>query len=95
MDAAELERTLWASLEKWRGEFERGKKQEIVRAFESRLVFPVGSRIIVEKDAGAFAGTLRGLDSQARLVVESEGQIVILSPAEIVSVRRLIASPFM
>jgi len=88
LDAARLERALWASLDKWRGEFERGRKQEIVRAFESRLVFPVGSRILVEKDAGAFAATLRGLDSQARLVVESEGRTVLLLPSEIVGLSR-------
>jgi BirA family biotin operon repressor/biotin-[acetyl-CoA-carboxylase] ligase len=86
--AADLEKALWASLEKWRGEFERGRKQEIVRAFESRLVFPVGSGIMVETEAGAFAATLRGLDSQARLVVEAEGRTVLLSPAEIVGLRK-------
>jgi hypothetical protein len=43
---------------------------------------------MVEKDAGAFAATLRGLDSQARLVVEAEGRTVLLSPAEIVDLRR-------
>jgi len=86
--AAKLEETLWTSLEKWRGEFERGRKQAIVRAFESRLVFPVGSRIMVEKESGAFAVTLRGLDAEARLVVESEGRLMLLSPAEIIRISK-------
>ena len=88
VDSARLERALWASLEKWRGEFERGRKQEIVRAFESRLVFPVGSRIMVDREADSFAGTLRGLDAKARLVVESEGRLVLLSPAEIIRISK-------
>ena len=68
MDVIKLEAALWTSLEKWRGEFERGNKQEIVRAFESRLVFPVGSRIMIEKDTGSFAGTAprAGLSGPAR-----------------------------
>ena len=94
VDMAKLEKELWASLEKWRGEFERGRQQEIVRAFESRLVIPVGSKILVERESGSFACVLRGLDTQARLVVESEGVAVHLSPTEIVSVMRLKASPF-
>jgi BirA family transcriptional regulator, biotin operon repressor / biotin---[acetyl-CoA-carboxylase] ligase len=84
--AARLEEMLWASLEKWRGEFERGRKQAIVRAFESRLFFPPGSKVLVEREADCFAGTLRGLDAKARLVVESEGRLVLLSPAEIIRI---------
>jgi BirA family transcriptional regulator, biotin operon repressor / biotin---[acetyl-CoA-carboxylase] ligase len=88
VDMMTLETGLWTSLEKWRSEFERGKKQDIVRAFESRLAFPAGARIMIERETGAFAGTLRGLDTQARLVVESGGRTILLSPAEIVSVSR-------
>jgi hypothetical protein len=43
---------------------------------------------MVETDAGAFAATLRGLDSQARLVVEAEGRTVLLSPAEIIRISK-------
>ena len=88
IDVIKLEAALWTSLEKWRGEFERGNKQEIVRAFESRLIFPVGSKVLVERETDSFVGLLRGLDSQARLVVESEGRTVLLSSAEIVSLSR-------
>jgi len=88
VDMVKLERALWESLEKWRGEFERGNKQEIVRAFESRLFFPPGSKVLVEREADRFAGTLRGLDTQARLVVESEGRTMLLSPAEVISLRK-------
>jgi BirA family biotin operon repressor/biotin-[acetyl-CoA-carboxylase] ligase len=87
-DVMKLETALWASLEKWRGEFERGNKQGIVRAFESRLIFPVGAKVLVEREADSFAGILRGLDAEARLVVENAGRIVLLSPAEIVSLSR-------
>jgi BirA family transcriptional regulator, biotin operon repressor / biotin---[acetyl-CoA-carboxylase] ligase len=87
-DMMKLEKALWAALEKWRGEFERGKSLEIARAFESRLVLAKGSRIMVEKETGSFAGTLRGLDTQARLVVECAGRTILLSPAEIVSISR-------
>jgi biotin-(acetyl-CoA carboxylase) ligase len=91
--AARLEEMLWASLEKWRGEFERGRKQAIVRAFESRLFFPPGSKVLVEREADSFAGTLCGLDAEARLVVESDGRTVFLSSAEIISLRKAPVSP--
>jgi BirA family biotin operon repressor/biotin-[acetyl-CoA-carboxylase] ligase len=88
VDAARLEQALWASLEKWRGEFERGRKQEIVRAFESRLLFPPGSKVLVEREADSFVGILRGLDASARLIVESEGRLRRLSSAELVGLRK-------
>ncbi|OGD19014.1 MAG: biotin--[acetyl-CoA-carboxylase] ligase [Candidatus Aminicenantes bacterium RBG_16_63_16] len=88
VDMAKLESALWASLEKWRGEFESGKLAEIARAFESRLIFPIGTKIVIERETGRLTATLRGLDTQARLVVESEGRTICLSPAEIVSVSR-------
>jgi BirA family transcriptional regulator, biotin operon repressor / biotin---[acetyl-CoA-carboxylase] ligase len=88
VDPAWLERALWASLEKWRGEFERGNAPKIIRAFESKLVPRPGSKVLVEREGDRFAGTLRGLDTEARLVVESAGRRVLLSPAEIVSLYR-------
>ncbi len=74
VDMFKLERALWAALEKWRAELERGNKQEIVRAFESRLVLPPGSKVLVEREGDSFAGILRGLDAAACLIVESEGR---------------------
>jgi len=88
VDPMALEQALWESLGKWRDAFERGERSRIVRAFESRLAFRPGSRIIVEQETGSFAATLRGLDAQARLVVEREGRAIRLSPAEIVGISR-------
>lgn len=93
VDMMALETALWASLEKWRGEFERGRRQEIARAFEKRLAVPVGSRVLVEREKDRFTGTLRGLDAQARLKVEVGERTIHLSPAEIVSVVRSYALP--
>jgi BirA family biotin operon repressor/biotin-[acetyl-CoA-carboxylase] ligase len=88
VDRLTLERALWESLGKWRDVFESGERSKIVRAFESRLAFRPGSRITVEQETGSFAATLRGLDDQARLVVEREGRTLRLSPAEIVGLSR-------
>jgi BirA family biotin operon repressor/biotin-[acetyl-CoA-carboxylase] ligase len=86
VDMAGLERALWESMDGWYGKFERGKEEEIIRAFESRLVFPVGAAIRVEREGGSLSGTFRGIDPQARFIVESGGQRVGLSPAEIVDI---------
>jgi len=86
-DTASLEPALWAALERWRAALETGRDEQIIRAFEARLTFPVGAEVGVEKESGSFAGTLRGLDAEARLVVECGSLRVRLSPAEIVSIK--------
>ena len=81
-----LERALLESLERRLGQFERGQRQAIVRAFESRLVFPVGAAIRVTGEREPVEGLFRGIDTGARFIVECGGQRVRLSPAEILDI---------
>jgi BirA family biotin operon repressor/biotin-[acetyl-CoA-carboxylase] ligase len=80
-----LERALWKSLDRWYRVFGAGKERTILRAFESKLVFPVGTVIRVTRETGTVSGIFRGVDSQARLILESEGKNVVLLPADILN----------
>jgi BirA family biotin operon repressor/biotin-[acetyl-CoA-carboxylase] ligase len=86
VDRMKLESFVWSSLERWYGCFRRGKKREIVGAFESSLIFRVGTVIHVQTDKAAVQGNFRGIDIQARLLLESAGKMMRLSPAEILLV---------
>lgn len=82
-DMMRLEDSLWSSLERWYGCFRRGRKQEIIRAFESSLIFPAGTAIHVRTEKETLQGAFRGIDTQARLILERAGRMTRLSPAEI------------
>jgi BirA family biotin operon repressor/biotin-[acetyl-CoA-carboxylase] ligase len=86
-DTAKLEAALWQALDVWFGKFAAGKKRDIIDAFESRLVYPVGSAVTVEREKESVTGTLSGLDAQARLILERGGRILLLTAAEIVTIQ--------
>lgn len=94
-DTTGLEPALWSALETWRTAFETGRDEQIIRAFEARLTFPLGAAVVVERESGSFAGTLRGLDAEARLIVEGESRRVRLSPAEVIGIKSYKNSPKM
>jgi len=81
-----LEACLWRSLDLWYGAFRRGKKREIIRAFESKLIFPIGTPVKVHRDENSVEGVFAGMDTGARLVLISEGKKKFLSPAEIIGI---------
>lgn len=83
VDKMGLESFVWSSLERWYSRFRRGKKREIVSAFESRLIFPVGTVIRVQTEKEGVQGIFKGIDTQARLLLEHAGKTMRLSPAEI------------
>jgi BirA family biotin operon repressor/biotin-[acetyl-CoA-carboxylase] ligase len=83
VDRVRLEGSVWSSLERWYGRFRRGRKREIISAFESNLIFRVGTVIHVQTEKETLQGTFRGIDTQARLILECAGKMMRLSPAEI------------
>jgi len=85
-DREALEASLWRSLDRWYGAFKRGKKREIVRAFESQLIFPIGTRVKVRGEKASLEGVFAGMDTRARLVLIREGKKRLLSPAEILGI---------
>jgi BirA family biotin operon repressor/biotin-[acetyl-CoA-carboxylase] ligase len=85
-DRGALEACLWRSLDRWYGAFRRGKKREIVRAFESKLIFPIGTPVKVHREEDSLDGVFAGMDTRARLVLITEGKRRLLSPAEILGI---------
>jgi BirA family biotin operon repressor/biotin-[acetyl-CoA-carboxylase] ligase len=83
VDRMRLEDSVWSSLERWYGRFRRGRKREIVSAFESSLIFRVGTVIHIQTGKENLQGTFRGIDTQSRLILERAGKMMRLSPAEI------------
>jgi biotin-(acetyl-CoA carboxylase) ligase len=86
VDRERLESCLWRGLELWYGAFRLGKKREIIHAFESRLIFPVGTRIKVRREGDDVRGVFAGMDTRARLALIVEGKKALLSPAEILEI---------
>jgi BirA family biotin operon repressor/biotin-[acetyl-CoA-carboxylase] ligase len=86
VERAAVEKALWPALDHWYTSWVRGRKEEIVRAYESRLVISLGSAVEVRRESGPLRGVLRGLDFQARLRLEKDGQEILLSPAEILAI---------
>jgi len=80
---AALEKALWPALDRWYSEWLAGRHGEIVRAYESKLVVPVGSEVSVRTENGRLTGVFKGIDLLARLRIERKGEEVLLSPAEI------------
>jgi BirA family biotin operon repressor/biotin-[acetyl-CoA-carboxylase] ligase len=83
---AAVEKELWPALDLWYTNWVRGRKDVILQAYESKLVFSRGAAIEVRRDSGPLRGTFRGLDFQARLKLEKDGQEILLSPAEILAI---------
>ena len=85
-DRGALEACLWRCLDRWYGAFRRGKKREIVRAFESKLIFPIGTPVKVHRENDSLEGIFAGMDTRARLILVREGRKRLLSPAEILGI---------
>ncbi|MFZ2053875.1 MAG: biotin--[acetyl-CoA-carboxylase] ligase [Candidatus Aminicenantales bacterium] len=86
VDRSKLETALWPGLDRWYAAFTRGRREEIVRAYESKLVFPIGTAVEVRKEGETLPGIFRGIDLRARLRLEKDRKIRTLSPAEIVAI---------
>ena len=86
VDRAALEKSLWPVLNRWYAAWVRGRKDEIVRTYESKLVIPAGAVVEVRKAGGTLRGVYRGLDLRARLKIEVDEEQMILSPAEILAI---------
>jgi BirA family biotin operon repressor/biotin-[acetyl-CoA-carboxylase] ligase len=86
VDRSDLESALWPALDRWYAAFILGRREEIVRSYLAKLMFPVGAAIAVWNEQGAFPGVFRGIDLQARLILEKGGKTLTLSPAEIVAI---------
>jgi len=86
VDKAAVETALWPALDRWYTTWVRGRKEEIVRTYEVRLVIPAGAVIKVRREEGTLHGIYRGIDLRARLKLEKEGKEILLSPAEILAI---------
>jgi BirA family biotin operon repressor/biotin-[acetyl-CoA-carboxylase] ligase len=86
VDRAAVEKALWPALDRWYSTWVRGRKEEIVRTYESRLVIPDGADVEVRKEGGTQRGVYRGIDLRARLKIEKDGKEILLSPAEILAI---------
>jgi BirA family biotin operon repressor/biotin-[acetyl-CoA-carboxylase] ligase len=85
-DREALEASLWRSLDRWYSAFRLGKKRQIVRAFESQLIIPIGTVVKVRREKDSLEGVFAGMDTRARLVLIREGKKRLLSPAEILGI---------
>jgi len=83
VDRERLEQSLFERLGWWYGKFVSGERAEILRAFEAKLIYPIGKVIIVRTEKETLAGTFRGFDCRARMVLEKDDGEIFLSPAEI------------
>ncbi|MBN2408489.1 MAG: biotin--[acetyl-CoA-carboxylase] ligase [Candidatus Aminicenantes bacterium] len=86
VERAALETALWGGLERWYAAFTRGRRDEIVQAYESKLTIPSGAVVEIRKEGAKLTGLFRGIDVRARLRLERDGEIRLLSPAEIVAI---------
>ena len=86
VDKEGLERALWPALNCWYGAWVRGRREEIVRAYESKLTIPTGTDVDVRREGGSVKGIFRGIDLRARLMIEVKGKRVLLSPAEFLGI---------
>jgi BirA family biotin operon repressor/biotin-[acetyl-CoA-carboxylase] ligase len=86
VDRAAVETALWPALNRWYTTWVRGRKEEIVRTYESRLVIPAGAVIEIRREEGTLRGVYRGVDLKARLKLEKDGKEILLSPAEILAI---------
>jgi BirA family biotin operon repressor/biotin-[acetyl-CoA-carboxylase] ligase len=86
VDKSAVENALWPAVDRWYTDWVRGRKEKIIRAYESRLIIARGAVIEVRRESGSERGVFRGLDLQARLRLDKDGREVLLSPAEIVAI---------
>lgn len=86
VERAALEAALWPRLDYWYAAFARGFREAIVQAYESRLAVPTGAVIAVRSGRETLSGLFRGIDPRARLKLERDGKVDLISPAEIVAI---------
>lgn len=86
ISGAELTQSLWRALAFWYEKFTRGQSEEILRAFQKKLIFPIGKVINVRKDKGSLSGIFSGIDERGSLILVKDGREIIVSPAEIVGI---------
>lgn len=86
VERAAIEAVLWPKLDHWYTAFTRGQREEIVRAYESKLAVPNGAVIAVRGGRETLSGLFRGIDLRARLKLERNGKVELVSPAEITAI---------
>jgi len=85
-DKAGLEKALWPALDRWYSKWLRGRHEEIVRAYESKFIVPIGTGVNVRREGGNQGGIFGGIDLQARLKLALQGKTIVFSPAEILAI---------
>ncbi len=83
VDRERVEQSLCERLDWWYRKFVSGERAEILRAFEAKLIFPVGKIVVVRTEKETLTGTFRGISTGARMILEKDGEKILLSPAEI------------
>lgn len=78
--------SLFRALNAWYEKFLSGRKREILRAFEAKLIFPIGKIITVRREKNQHTGIFQGFDLQARLKLDEGGREIFFSPAEILEI---------
>jgi len=86
VDRAGLERNFWQALNRWYKLFGQGRKEEIIQAFESKFIYPIGKVINIQKEDEGHSGVFLGIDSQGRLKLQKNGQEFLFSLSEIQSI---------
>jgi BirA family biotin operon repressor/biotin-[acetyl-CoA-carboxylase] ligase len=76
---------LCQTLDSWYNSLSRGARDEVVRAYQDRMVFRPGAQVRVETSRGAIRGAYRGLTAQGRLRLDRAGRQEFLSFEEIQS----------
>jgi len=69
----ELLEHLFARLDFWYGLLRRGKRENILKEFEKRMVLPASRKMTVLYSGGKFTGLYRGLRPDGGILLESEG----------------------
>ena len=86
VERAALETSIWRGLERWYAAFIRGRRDEIIQAYESKSTIPAGAAVKIRGEGQELTGLFRGVDARARLKLERDGEIRLLSPAEIAAI---------
>jgi len=83
VDRGRLELSLWQALNSWYKLFRQGRIAEVIQAFESIFIVPIGKVVNIKKENESYSGIFLGIDSQGRLRLRQDGHELLLSLAEI------------
>ncbi len=86
VDRERLAERLFQALDAWYGRFLSGKKMDVLRAFEAKLIFPIGKVVNIKAEKRSHTGLFLGFDLGGRLMLEENGGKVFFSPAEILEI---------